>query len=655
MATSNRTLKVTKDEWTFFGTLLPYLAMVLGALLTFALGALTRVGIMAQNKISDTPIYESSQALTIVALISCLVLGAVAWKLFSQRRGHFIAPHATITVVLAHAWLILSIWEDIGDWMFGAPTLYAFFYGSVIVALSWCIRRWAFRDDENYVEDADNPFEMAGLGAARVDRLNSKAIDNGYKFRLKLPIGKTVELAKDKRTALAQIAGKPRSLVHVSETDSGIEGEVDVTILNDDPFKTKHFWQGPDYPGESIVSPITYATYDTGMRPNLYIAGKEGASCQHFLTMGMPGTGKSKAWQAIYGTVLNRREVSVIFGDPAKGMQTGGPLAAGLEWFATTEEECLQQIEAIKRAIPIRTDYLTAKGLDHWVRGCGINFVIFHLEEAARFAEVDELVQLVEAARSAGISIVISLQRATNDRLKTSARYNLGGNMCFGVKMKRDAAFGLSEYAIESGATPHLWQDRYAGRHYLEVTGLDATMAGHPLVTDWIDTKRLEDEVDNGADIRTPLDGVTAAALGMAYAAYRQRVSEGTTNWQEMRRNRGHDGNTWEMGTTLPGTPAMQEELPFNVELTYPSDTRTVATAKFGFNTPQEETQAVRQHLRDIVADFKANGKETFTPGDIKNAGFTGRSDAWLTQNLKKLIRDGVVAQDKQNRFYRIL
>jgi fumarate reductase subunit D len=657
MASNNRTLRVTKDEWTFFGTLLPYFAMIMGGVLVFLLGVITRLGIMAQYKFGHTDIGSSSKIITWIVIISMLVLSAIAWKLFSQRRGHFVPQHATVTVILAHLWVIMAIWQQEGSWMFGTPTAYAFFYGSIIVALSWCIRKWAVRDEEGFIQEGEgsNPFEEAGLGAARIDGKNSSRIAGGHKFRLKLPIGKSIEDAKNKKVAIAQIARKPRTLVHVASTGSGIEGEVDVTVLDDDPFRTKHNWMGPEYYGESIVLPITYATYDTDIRPELYIAGKNGGSCQHFLTMGMSGTGKSKAWQVIYGTVLNRKEVSVIFGDPAKGMQTGGPLASGLEWFATTEAECMEQIEAIERAIVARTNYLTSKGLDHWVRGCGINFLIFHLEEAARFAKVDELVELIEAARSAGISMVISLQRATNDRLKTSARYNLGGNMCFGVKMKRDAAFGLSEFAIESGAAPHMWQDKYPGYHYLEANGLDASMAGHPLVTDWIDTGYLEQVVDEGHSIRTPLDNVTADALGPHYAAYRMRVQEGTTNWQELRRNRGHDGNTWEMGRTPPQSVAIQEELPFNVEVDQPTETKTVATASWGFQTPVEETEAARQHLRDIIADFKDHGKNTFTPGEIKAAGFSGRSDSWISQNLRRLVTEGLITYDKKTRFYSIV
>jgi hypothetical protein len=645
---SSRTLRVTKDEWTFFGTLLPYLAMIMGAFLTLMMGLVTRVGIMLQHQSSGADIADSSKGLTWIVVISCIILSAIAWKLFSQRKAQFIAIHATITVILAHAWLVLAIWQDAGQWIFGAPAFYAFFYGSTIVALSWCIRRWALRDEEAK-DDVTNPFEEAGLGSARIDGYNTHDVPGGRRFRLRLPIGKTIEDAKGKRISIAQIAGKPRSLVHVSETASNVEGQVDVLILDDDPFKEKRRWAGPEYHGESIAKPITYATYDTGDRPKLSLAGINGASSQHFLVMGMSGTGKSKAWQAIYGTVLSRKEVSVIYGDPAKGMQTGGPLAAGLEWFATTEDECLEQIQSVINAIPVRTNYLTSKGLDHWVPGCGLNFLIFHLEEAARFAEVDDLVELIEAARSAGISIILSLQKATNDRLKTSARYNLGGNMCFGVKMKSDAKFGLSEYAIESGATPHMWQDKKPGYHYLEAHGLDVTMAGHPLVTDWIDITFLEKVVDEGSAYRSPLDDVTAGALGFAYAGYRAKVAEGSTNWQELRRNRGHDGQTWEMGQTLPVNS--QGELPFNVESYVTEEGTAVGRASYGFNTPIEETEAYKQHVRDIVADFKANGKESFTLREIKQAGFEGRSDAWLSKFLAKL---DAVSYDKASRFYTI-
>lgn len=658
MSSSNRNITVTHDEYAIFGRALPYIAMMIGGALLFITGLLTHIGIKAQEYFGHTDVITSSKAATWIILLSCVLLGAVAWKLFNQRKGQFIAQHATITTVLAHVWLILAVWDNAGGWFFGIPSLYAYFFGAGIVGLSWCIRRWAFRAEEHSEYRGDNPFEEAGLGEARIDGYNSRRIPNGKRFRLKLPVGKTIENAKDKRSAIAHIAGKPRSLVHISETDDEIEGQVDITILDADPFTTHTRWAGPEYAGESIIKPITYATYDNATRPNLHLAGKDGGSCQHFLTMGMPGSGKSKAWQAIYGSVLARREVSVIYGDPAKGLQTGGALASGLEWFAFTKEDCLEQIAAIQRAIVARTHHLTLQGLSHWQPGCGINFIIFHLEEAARFAEVDDLIELIEAARSAGISIVLSLQRATHDRMKVSARNNLGGSMCFGVKSKRDVELGLSEYTRQSGASPHVWQDRKPGHHYLEAIGIDPRMFAHELETDWIDEKELEATVDSCAVYRDPLDQVTAEAFGLQYQAYRQKVANGTTEWQQLRRNRlsaGSTSDTVEMPVAddVVYGEIWQDELPFNVEPIDQAVTEEIPVVadqepvkRTNLNVSPEEKAAAEDELWRIINDLRANGQTTFSNRDIKRSGFNLRGDSWISKTLNRYALEGKLVKE---------
>ena len=652
MATSTRNINVSKDEYAVFNSIKPYLAMLIGAALLFGFGVLTRIGIWAQDHYNNVPAEHSTKIFTWVILLSVTILSAISWKLFSIRQQvhHFIAPHATITVILAHVWLLLAAWEDVGDWMFGTVSLQAFLIIAPAVALSWCIRRWAHADISVSDSEYGNPFEVIGLGEdTRIDGHNSHATAAGAVYRMKLALGKTVEMAKDKRTQIAHIAGKPRDLVHISETDSGVEGEVDITILKDNPFKQKIWWQGPDYPGDSIVSPISFATYDTGDRGQIWLAGKDGASSQHFLTMGMSGSGKSKAWQVIYGSVLNRKEVSVVFGDPAKGMQTGGPLAAGLSWFAWTEEDCHEQIKAVMRAIPERTNYLTSKGLSHWQRGCGLNFLIFHLEEAARFAETADLVKMLEAARSAGICIIISLQKATNDRLNTSARYNLGGSLCFGVRDKRDTQLALSEGTRLDGAAPHLWQDRMPGHFYLEATGIDPRMFAHQLVSDWIDEGRLEQEIDQGAAIRSEMDTFTEQALGPVYAQYRMAFNAGTTAWQEMRRNRGHDQTTLEIPTSNNMTASDNTDtllLPFNVV----DSVQSTPTAPLAVNrgtakvtnlaTSPEETARVKAELWSIIEDFRSNGKTQFTPGDLRSR-FTARQPAWISKTLATWVKEG--------------
>ncbi len=647
MSTRNINVNRYEDEYVVFGKALPYLAMLIGAGLVFIAAVITRLGVWAQYSFNNVPAQESNNALTIILCVSCVILTALAWKLFRSRDQihHYISWHAAITSVLVHAWLIMAVWQDSGEWMFGVPVVYTYFYGGAIIGLSWCIRRWAYRGEEQASSES-NVFEAIGLGdGTHIDGRNSRKIDSGAKYRLKLALGKTIDMAKEKREQLAHIAGKPVSQVLVSETYDRKAGEVDVTILDDNPFGNKVEWAGPDYPGQSIVAPITFATYDTGERPELYLAGMNGSSSQHFLVMGMSGSGKSKAWQAIYGSVLNRRDVSVLFGDPAKGMQTGGPLASGLEWFATTQPDCEKMIDAVIEAIPARTNYLTSQGLDHWMPDCGLNFLIFHLEEAARFAKVDKLIELIEAARSAGIAIVISLQRATNDRLKTSARYNLGANMCFGVKMKSDARFGLSEYAVTSGAEPHKWQDRYPGQFYLEAQGVDVRMAGHALKTDWINIAKLQLAVDAGQEARSVLDEPTATALGADYVAYRNQVAAGNTDWQMLRRSKGARVDTKDLGLGQPQQLSL-EDLE-TIDLTLPETAESVAVKqeagiRSNLNTDPAETALARQILWDIIQDFHEHGKEAFFPRDVI-ALYDGpvRSNKWFSDQLSRWVKEG--------------
>jgi len=622
MSTSTKNINVSKDEYALFGKALPYVAMLIGAALLFFVGFFTRVGIWAQAKLGDTSSIDSTKVVTWCVLLSTILLCAVAWKLFSQRKGLFIQHHATATVLLGHVWLLVSLWEDQGDWMFGIPTLFLYFFGAGVIGLSWSIRRWAFRaheQDEN--SNGFNPFEEMGLGSSYIDQRNSHAVTGGGRYRLKLALGKTVENAKAARVAIAQLAGKPRRLVHISETDSGIEGQVDVFIQDEDPFGHKIVWAGPDRVGASIAEPVSFGTYDNGTRPEIYITGKDGGSSQHFLTMGVSGSGKSKAWQVLYGSILNRSGVSVIFGDPAKGIQTGGPIAAGLEWFATTQRECEEQITAIMRAIPARTDYLTSRGLSQWEENCGLNFLIFHLEEAARFSDTEMLIQAVEAARSAGIMIVLSLQRATADRMNTSTRYNLGGSMCFGVRNKRDASLALSEYTIQSGAEPHVFQDREPGRMYLEAAGLDSRMFAHQIQTDWINTRVLERVVDEGAEYRTALDNVTSQALGTYYFGYRELVDSGRAQWQELRINRYSPG----------------EEQP-TVENPVVGEVIDSGTPKSdNFKTDPEEKRQAELAVWSIILNFAENGKMTFSSKDLQSyyRGPT-RGAAWFSKTLGK-------------------
>lgn len=170
MGTSTRNINVSHydDEYALFGKALPYIAMLIGAGLAFVIAVITRIGIWSQNHWGNMPFEESSKAITWILIVSCVLLSALAWKLFRPRDivHYYISWHAVVTTILIHAWLIMAVWQDKGDWIFGAPTVYAYFFGGAIVGISWCIRRWAYRGDMNDEggESSSDIWDVIGLG-----------------------------------------------------------------------------------------------------------------------------------------------------------------------------------------------------------------------------------------------------------------------------------------------------------------------------------------------------------------------------------------------------------------------------------------------------------------------------------------------------------
>jgi len=228
--------------------------------------------------------------------------------------------------------------------------------------------------------------------------------------------------------------------------------------------------------------------------------------------------------------------------------------------------------------------------------------------------------------------MVLSLQRATSDRMGTSTRYNLGGTMCFGVRDKRDAALALSEYTIKSGAEPHHFQDRLPGRLYLEATGIDPRMFAHQIQTDWINVRTLESVVDAGAIHRTALDDITASALGSDYQAYRELVDAGRIGWQRLRENRYSPG---EEQPTVE-TPVVEGEV---------SDSGT-PKAKKPNPTPEEKREATLQ-LWSVIMNFAENGQTAFTPKDVYPKA-THRSQTWIRDRLAEWVSEGRLYKDER-------
>jgi hypothetical protein len=628
------TFSIMRDEWVIMRILLPYLGMLFGMLIVLGFAAGTRLFIWLDWKMiakTEEQLRTDTWVVTGVVILSGIILTWLAWIFWGQRKALIIKEHAALTVALAHVWWLVALWENYGKGYFSRYTIFMWVFGCIILGLSWCLRNWAASKADEDSEGRNGSFGEIGLGDGT--HLGKVTRDgNLIKSTIFMGMGKTVDDAKAARSKIAAMAGKPLSQVHVRDTANGDYDKAELILLKNNPFADVKAlkWAGAFKPGDSIVSPIEYATYEDTTRPQLYLAGKDGGSSEHFLVMGMSGVGKSKAWQAIHGTVLSRSEVNLIYIDPAKGIQTAGPLLKGIDLFADSLAMGKDVIDRLETCIIDRTNYLGERGLSQWESGCGINFLIVHIEEAARFARVKKLIELVEAARSAGIQFIFSLQRAEGSRLNTNTRYNLGASMCFGTYGLRDAEFALSEYTRNAGAIPHHWQNRFPGRHYLEASGLDPRMFAMSLQVDWIDTQQLGEVVEAGKEWHTPMDTITANALGKVFSDYRSAVDRGDTYWQSI-------GN----GLILPGNVRRdddtQEIPPVSENNTIGISAKKAQEILWEYLTMKADDGITEMKFKDIVAEVES---------------LVLRKGPWINGQLKAWVRAGNLPEHAAHGMY---
>ncbi len=147
--------------------LLPYLAMLVAMWFGFLGAMIVRLAIWADVKFitkTQESLDRNTWIVTAAICISCVVLASFAWLLWGQRKALIVREHATFTVVIAHDWFLLALWEDKGDWMFGRVSIIMHVFLCAVIGLTWCFRNWAVShiEDDQLVGGAG--FAYIGLG-----------------------------------------------------------------------------------------------------------------------------------------------------------------------------------------------------------------------------------------------------------------------------------------------------------------------------------------------------------------------------------------------------------------------------------------------------------------------------------------------------------
>lgn len=379
-----------------------------------------------------------------------VALAAVTWKATpaATKFGKFRRAQATAATAAGMGWLTCATAAG----PFGHPLIDLWLIGGGLFAASWNVRQLMRNGASGDVAEETG----GGLGALaeaigweKVKVKDAKGSGKGtVTAGVEVTAGGTVP---DVQATTAKVAAAlhvpPSGVVVTPDPENGARGTLSLRVA--DLLKDGVPFAVPRALGLLPTDEIPVGLYADG---EVWAINPFDADIlQHLLVMGVTGAGKSEFARTVLTHLMCRRQMSIFLVDVSKGRQTVGHIKDGLDWFITEEAEAKRLLKALPGAIKARGSVLADEGLDQWSPASSLNAVCVWLEEAADLADFEELNKIARAARSVGIWLVISLQRATWTNLSTDVRANLQATACFGVDDPGDASFCLPDKVTAAG------------------------------------------------------------------------------------------------------------------------------------------------------------------------------------------------------------
>lgn len=325
-------------------------------------------------------------------------------------------------------------------------------------------------------------------------------------------------------------------------------------------------------------------------------------------------------------------------------------------------------VEAVQAVIPARTRWLGAHKYRAWEPRCfdtqndpdhsckangpcgceGMPFLVAWFEEAANTLRAlgdDTFTGIAQEARSAGVSLIVSLQRASHDQMSTSTRASLPSVICFGVD-KRDEGFALPDEVLDAGAHPGAWSNRRPGYCYLVTPGIDETLYASPARTwrfTWDSISMMETLAAwagrHGAKPDPITAGGAAAVVGKAYTERAQHKEENPDDEEQTVSRLDDEDLDIDPNEELPDPLPGEENVPFG------------QLQGRDLNADQ-----ARDVLDAILTEFEEAGTMVIGTKDVMEHGDRlGRQRGWVSGELQRLIQDGRLAITAKPGRYRIV
>jgi hypothetical protein len=601
-----------------------------------------------------------------------ILLAAEALHLTRHRRkvlGKLLAP---VTVLAACGWLA---WVSLAGlhWRW---TGWAWFTGGGTIAAGWSM--WLHIHEGG---DAAGMAQWFGEAAEHTSApglrlIIGKVLPNRITGLIHHPPGTTTaDVIKAVPGLESAISRKiPGGLAPGSLQVTAHRGAAHVsqlTVVNPRTLDTPRLWAGPSRPGASIADLIRIATL-ADQRPlevSLFPPDLPGFQ---LLLMGMTGAAKTTGLgYTMLGEIITRTDVAVSLIDTSKGEQFFGCMRPALHDFATTPEAARRLLWRVNTARRPRTDYLATQGLQKWERGCGLSAEVVWVEEASAVFralgdnDVDKWVlPLVLEARTAGILIVLSIQRADFTQMPVTVRAQLA-SICMGVREASDAEFGLSDEQGDHGCAPGRWKNERPGMLYAALPGMPEADQYTEARTDyWGATSAVmaAHAARYPASAR-PRDALTAAHLNPPSqpAATITRPAQEAAVRSEPPTDAELDDQP---EPTSHDDPGLWQRDPDEDTPIVPLD--PAADFTFGAPPPDEppalplSPEAAREALRKRIETWRAEGKTGVSMEDLedltdpRSPAYIHRSRQWLYPAMESLCAAGLVVQHDRPRRWTI-
>ena len=415
------------------------------------------------------------------AVVTFFAVAAVALSLlvirFSNSKPAEIL-HGIFTLLTGAA--IIDYTDMVGRTQ---PVMFISLIGIPVLCLSWSIVAACKTSIADAEDNLALMFDRAGMGNTRMKLhpVIPGTVVKKIRGTFNLPPGShSIEDATKRMPQIESGLRFPPGAVTITPHE-GNASLVNFTISDPRILNEPIIWPGASHPHASIAEPLRIGIWQDNEDCELSLLDT------HFQIMGMTGSGKSLgAFWNFAAEIITRSDAALMVADITKGTQTVAPLANSLYRVETERAGAKQMLVDVYSSIKPRTDYLAEKGLAKWQPGCGLTYLVVWLEEAPDIidtlgkAGVKRFLSSLKAARSAGITFVLSLQRSSWDQMPTLARGQLA-KMCFGLAQASDAKFGLSETQIKREVNPAIWNRRYPGKAYLDAPGMDDDHVAMPM------------------------------------------------------------------------------------------------------------------------------------------------------------------------------